>query len=65
MSDTLYCSFCAKSQHVVNVLIAGPTVLICDECVDMCTVIVAENRAKRRFRVTSIKDVEAVPVGEG
>lgn len=34
---TLYCSFCGKSQHEVRKLIAGPTVFICDECVDLCT----------------------------
>jgi hypothetical protein len=35
-SATLYCSFCGKSQHEVRKLIAGPTVFICDECVDLC-----------------------------
>jgi hypothetical protein len=34
--NTLYCSFCGKSQHEVRKLIAGPTVFICDECVDLC-----------------------------
>jgi hypothetical protein len=34
--DTLYCSFCGKSQHEVRKLIAGPTVFICDECVSLC-----------------------------
>ncbi len=34
--DTLYCSFCGKSQHEVHKLIAGPTVFICSECVDLC-----------------------------
>jgi hypothetical protein len=33
---TLYCSFCGKSQNEVKKLIAGPTVFICDECVEMC-----------------------------
>src|SRR5262245_60536784 len=33
---TLYCSFCGKSQHEVRKLIAGPTVYICDECVELC-----------------------------
>lgn len=41
----LYCSFCGKSQHEVVALIAGPTVFICDECVDLCGQIVAEKRA--------------------
>lgn len=39
---TLYCSFCGKSQHEVRKLIAGPTVYICNECVDLCTDIVRE-----------------------
>ena len=34
--STLYCSFCGKSQHEVRKLIAGPTVFICDECVELC-----------------------------
>jgi hypothetical protein len=34
--NTLYCSFCGKSQHYVKKLIAGPTVFICDECVVLC-----------------------------
>lgn len=40
---TVYCSFCAKSQHDVAKLIAGPTAFICDECVSFCTVIVHED----------------------
>lgn len=39
---TLYCSFCGKSQHDVRKLIAGPTVFICDECVELCTEIIRE-----------------------
>jgi ATP-dependent Clp protease ATP-binding subunit ClpX len=39
---TLYCSFCGKSQHEVTKLIAGPTVFICDECVDLCNEIIRE-----------------------
>lgn len=39
---TLYCSFCGKSQHEVRKLIAGPSVYICDECVDLCNDIIAE-----------------------
>ncbi|HEY3487923.1 MAG TPA: ClpX C4-type zinc finger protein, partial [Gammaproteobacteria bacterium] len=38
----LYCSFCGKSQHEVRKLIAGPSVFICDECVDLCNDIVRE-----------------------
>src|SRR6202048_4731985 len=40
--NSLYCSFCGKSQHEVRKLIAGPTVFICDECVELCMVIVGE-----------------------
>jgi ATP-dependent Clp protease ATP-binding subunit ClpX len=40
--STLYCSFCGKSQHEVRKLIAGPTVFICDECVELCTDIIRE-----------------------
>src|ERR1700681_2151795 len=39
---TLYCSFCGKSQHEVRKLIAGPTVFICDECVELCKDIIQE-----------------------
>ena len=55
MSDTtstnstdkiLYCSFCGKSQHEVKKLIAGPSVFICDECIDLCTDIITEEIAK-------------------
>jgi len=40
--NTLYCSFCGKSQHEVRKLIAGPTVFICDECVELCMDIIRE-----------------------
>jgi ATP-dependent Clp protease ATP-binding subunit ClpX len=40
--NTLYCSFCGKSQHEVRKLIAGPTVFICDECVELCMDIIKE-----------------------
>lgn len=40
--ETLYCSFCGKSQHEVKKLIAGPAVFICNECVDLCSEIIAE-----------------------
>ena len=42
--DALRCSFCSKSQREVKKLIAGPTVFICDECVDICLDIIAEDR---------------------
>src|ERR1700760_1446564 len=40
---TLYCSFCGKSQHEVRKLIAGPSVFVCDECVDLCNDIIRED----------------------
>ena len=40
--NTLYCSFCGKSQHEVRKLIAGPTVFICAECVELCMDIIGE-----------------------
>jgi ClpX C4-type zinc finger len=40
--NTLYCSFCGKSQNEVRKLIAGPTVFICDECVELCLDIIGE-----------------------
>ena len=42
----LYCSFCGKSQHEVKKLIAGPSVFICDECIDLCTDIIQEEIAR-------------------
>ena len=38
----LYCSFCGKSQHEVKKLIAGPSVFICDECIDLCNDIIRD-----------------------
>ena len=40
--DTLYCSFCGKSQHDVSKLIAGPTVFVCAECIELCMDIIRE-----------------------
>jgi ATP-dependent Clp protease ATP-binding subunit ClpX len=45
--NTLYCSFCGKSQHEVRKLIAGPTVFICDECVELCMDIIREEHKTR------------------
>src|SRR5271155_1020320 len=42
--NTLYCSFCGKSQHEVRKLIAGPTVFICNECVELCMDIIREEK---------------------
>ena len=41
---TLYCSFCGKSQHEVKKLIAGPSVFICDECIDLCNEIIRDEQ---------------------
>ena len=43
----LYCSFCGKSQHEVRKLIAGPSVFICDECIELCNDIIREETATR------------------
>jgi len=54
--NTLYCSFCGKSQHEVRKLIAGPTVFICDECVELCMDIIREEN-----KSSSVKSKEGVP----
>ncbi len=54
--NTLYCSFCGKSQHEVRKLIAGPTVFICDECVELCMDIIREEN-----KTTIVKSGEGVP----
>jgi len=46
-SKLLYCSFCGKSQHEVRKLIAGPSVFVCDECVDLCNDIIREEIQER------------------
>ena len=54
--NTLYCSFCGKSQHEVRKLIAGPTVFICDECVELCMDIIREES-----KTTLVKSRDGVP----
>jgi len=54
--NTLYCSFCGKSQHEVRKLIAGPTVFICDECVELCMDIIREEN-----KSSLIKSQDGVP----
>ena len=54
--NILYCSFCGKSQHEVKKLIAGPTVFICDECVELCMDIIKEEN-----KDTFVKNQEGVP----
>jgi ATP-dependent Clp protease ATP-binding subunit ClpX len=62
--NTLYCSFCGKSQHEVRKLIAGPTVFICDECVELCMDIIREEHKSTLVRsqdgVPSPKDICSV-----
>lgn len=50
--NTLYCSFCGKSQHEVRKLIAGPTVFICDECVELCMDIIREEAKSSTLKAT-------------
>ena len=54
--NILYCSFCGKSQHEVKKLIAGPTVFICDECVELCMDIIKEEN-----KDSLVKHHEGVP----
>ena len=54
--NTLYCSFCGKSQHEVRKLIAGPTVFICDECVELCMDIIREET-----KTSGLKSKDGVP----
>ena len=54
--SVLYCSFCGKSQHEVRKLIAGPTVFICDECVELCMDIIREES-----KTTLVKSRDGVP----
>ncbi|MFL5323135.1 MAG: ATP-dependent Clp protease ATP-binding subunit ClpX, partial [Microvirga sp.] len=62
--STLYCSFCGKSQHEVRKLIAGPTVFICDECVELCMDIIREESksslVKSRDGVPTPKEIRRV-----
>ena len=62
--NTLYCSFCGKSQHEVRKLIAGPTVFICDECVELCTDIIREEHksslVKSRAGVPTPSEIKGV-----
>ncbi len=51
--NTLYCSFCGKSQHEVKKLIAGPTVFICDECVELCNDIIQEENKEIKSKSSS------------
>ena len=54
--DTLFCSFCGKSQKEVKKLIAGPTVFVCDECVELCMDIIKEDG-----KTNQIKTKQSIP----
>jgi len=62
--NMLYCSFCGKNQHEVRKLIAGPTVFICDECVELCKDIIHEENksslVKSRDGIPTPKDIRKV-----
>ena len=60
------CSFCGKSQDEVKKLIAGPSVYICDECIDLCNEIVSEDNPELDKRFTdvsfnTVKETEVIP----
>ncbi|MGB0938863.1 MAG: ClpX C4-type zinc finger protein, partial [Colwellia sp.] len=56
-SKLLYCSFCGKSQHEVKKLIAGPSVYVCDECVDLCNDIIREEIKE----ISPKRDADSLP----
>ncbi len=62
--STLYCSFCGKSQHEVKKLIAGPTVFICDECIELCLDIIKEENKtslkKSGTKIPTPKEIAAI-----
>ena len=62
--NTLYCSFCGKSQREVRKLIAGPTVFICDECIELCMEIIREEKTssltKSRDGIPTPKEIRKV-----
>src|SRR5713226_2423677 len=62
-SGTLKCSFCGKSQNDVRKLIVGPTVYICDECIELCNDIIAEERAKKILAVAVHNHYKRIEAG--
>ena len=50
-NDSLFCSFCGKNQKEVKKLIAGPTVFVCDECVELCMDIIKEDNKNNKFKI--------------
>ena len=62
--DSLFCSFCGKSQKEVKKLIAGPTVFVCDECVELCMDIIKEdsknNKIKAKQNIPKPKEINSI-----
>jgi hypothetical protein len=63
--NTLYCSFCGKSQQEVRKLIAGPTVFICDECVELCKDIIQEENKSSLTKSRVCKVLDDYVIGQG
>ena len=61
---TVLCSFCGKSQHDVELMIAGPTVYICSECAEVSAEIVRRNRAVRYRPVGPCPDLAGATAGQ-
>jgi hypothetical protein len=61
-NNTLYCSFCGKSQHDVRKLIAGPTVFICDECIELCNDIIENEEILHLFAADDERGDQSYPV---
>src|ERR1035441_7600379 len=59
---TLVCSFCGKSQKEVKKLIAGPSVYICDECIDLCNDIIVEERDREEVKTGTHKVPKPVDI---
>lgn len=56
--NILYCSFCGKSSEEAETLVAGPAVLICNECIDICQMILEDVRAKKAAQAAEEKKVD-------
>src|SRR5262245_20550525 len=59
--DALCCSFCSKPQHEVRKLIAGPSVYICNECIDICNEIIADDKAASQAPSLLNAEIEKEP----
>ena len=62
---TFKCSFCAKSNEEVYMIIAGPAVYICDECVDICALLIAGERAARDRRNSGEREYDSWEPSDG